>query len=48
MEVDAIHGQPLQLQFSLNQMDEFNIREGSSLRFALRSDRVRVFSAAGA
>jgi iron(III) transport system ATP-binding protein len=36
---------PLQLQFSLNQMDEFGVRPGASLRFALRSDRLRVFAA---
>jgi iron(III) transport system ATP-binding protein len=37
---------PLQLQFSLNQMDEYQVREGGTLRFALRSDRLRVFPAA--
>lgn len=36
---------PLQLQFSLNQMDEYQVREGGTLRFALRSDRLRVFPA---
>ncbi|MES2531530.1 MAG: putative 2-aminoethylphosphonate ABC transporter ATP-binding protein [Pseudomonadota bacterium] len=41
--VDGIPGQPLQLQFSLNQMDEFDVREGNTLRFALRADRLRVF-----
>ncbi|MDM0013353.1 putative 2-aminoethylphosphonate ABC transporter ATP-binding protein [Variovorax sp. J22P168] len=46
--VDAIPDQPLQLQFSLNQMDEFDVREGARLRFALRADRVRVFAAADA
>jgi iron(III) transport system ATP-binding protein len=46
MDVKAIHSQPLQLQFTLNQLDEFNIREGNSLRFALRTDRLRVFSTA--
>jgi iron(III) transport system ATP-binding protein len=43
--VDAIPGQPLQLQFSLNQMDEFDVRPGNAITFALRSDRVRVFPA---
>jgi len=45
--VDAMPGQPLQLQFSLNQMDEFNVRPGHAITFALRADRVRVFPAAG-
>src|SRR5262249_18461244 len=43
--VDDI-GQPLHLQFSLNQMPEFDVREGRTLQFALRGDRVRVFPAA--
>lgn len=47
LAVDGLPGQPLQLQFSLNQMDEFGVREGRSLRFALRSDRLRAFAAAG-
>ncbi len=46
--VDGIPGQPLQLQFSLNQMDEFDVREGNTLRFALRADRLRVFPLAAA
>ena len=41
--VDSIPGQPLQLQFSLNQMDEFQVRPGNAITFALRADRVRVF-----
>ena len=41
--VDGMPGQPLQLQFSLNQMDEFDVREGNTIRFALRADRLRVF-----
>ena len=45
--VEALPGQPLQLQFSLNQMDEFNVRPGHALSFALRADRVRVFAAVG-
>jgi iron(III) transport system ATP-binding protein len=44
--VDGIPGQPMQLQFSLNQMDEFDVRQGGTLRFALRADRLRVFPAA--
>jgi iron(III) transport system ATP-binding protein len=44
--VDAIPGQPLQLQFSLNQMDEFGVREGALVNFALRADRLRVFPVA--
>ncbi|WP_295958189.1 putative 2-aminoethylphosphonate ABC transporter ATP-binding protein [Rhodoferax sp.] len=48
MAIDAVPGQPVQLQFSLNQMDEYSIREGGRLRFALRADRVRVFPAAEA
>lgn len=44
--VDAMPGQPLQLQFSLNQMDEFDVRPGNAITFALRADRVRVFPVA--
>ena len=43
VDVEGIPGQPLQLQYSLNQMDEFGVRDGASVRFALRSDRLRVF-----
>ena len=46
LTVDSMPGQPVQLQFSLNQMDDYNIREGGRLRFALRSDRLRVFAGA--
>ena len=46
IDVHGIPGQPIQLQFSLNQMDEFDVREGNDLRFALRADRLRVFPAA--
>ncbi|EJE50073.1 putative 2-aminoethylphosphonate ABC transporter, ATP-binding protein [Acidovorax sp. CF316] len=46
VDVDGLPGQPLQLQYSLNQMDEFGVREGALLRFALRMDRLRVFPAA--
>ena len=43
VDVEGLPGQPLQLQYSLNQMDEFDVREGASVRFALRADRLRVF-----
>ena len=43
VDVDGLPGQPLQLQYSLNQMDEFGVHEGASVRFALRADRLRVF-----
>jgi iron(III) transport system ATP-binding protein len=46
--VDGIPDQPMQLQFSLNQMDEFALREGAPLDFALRADRLRVFPLAAA
>ena len=46
VDVLGIPGQPMQLQYSLNQMDEFGVREGASVRFALRADRLRVFPAA--
>ena len=45
VEVEGLAGQPLQLQYSLNQMDEFGVREGARVRFALRADRLRVFAA---
>ena len=45
VEVEALGGQSLQLQFSLNQMDEFSVSEGGRVRFALRTDRLRVFAA---
>jgi len=48
MAVDRLPGQTLQLQFSLNQMDELAVREGNTVPFALRADRLRVFAAAGA
>ncbi len=43
IHVAALPDQPLQLQFTLNQMHEFNVREGTVLRFALRADRLRAF-----
>ncbi|MEF7615847.1 putative 2-aminoethylphosphonate ABC transporter ATP-binding protein [Aquincola sp. MAHUQ-54] len=48
VEVEGLPGQPVQLQFSLNQMDEFGVREGAALQFALRTDRLRVFPARAA
>ncbi|RYF66151.1 MAG: putative 2-aminoethylphosphonate ABC transporter ATP-binding protein, partial [Comamonadaceae bacterium] len=48
VDVEGLPGQPLQLQYSLNQMDEFDVREGASVRFALRADRLRVFPVAAA
>jgi len=44
LDCPSLPGMPLQLQFSLNQMDEFGVREGRSLDFALRTDRLRVFA----
>jgi iron(III) transport system ATP-binding protein len=39
-----VEGLPdLHLQFSLNQMHDLNVREGTVLRFALRADRLRAF-----
>ncbi len=46
VDVCGIPGQPMQLQYSLNQMDEFGVREGANVRFALRADRLRVFPTA--
>ena len=43
IDVDGLPGQPLQLQYSLNQMDEFGVRPGALVDFALRADRLRVF-----
>ncbi|MGL4666906.1 MAG: putative 2-aminoethylphosphonate ABC transporter ATP-binding protein [Saezia sp.] len=41
--VDRIPDQPLQLQFSLNQMNDFNVKEGCRLHLAMRTDRINVF-----
>nr|WP_249937042.1 putative 2-aminoethylphosphonate ABC transporter ATP-binding protein [Roseateles sp. DAIF2] len=46
--IEGMADQPVDLQFSLNQMDEFGVAAGRHLRFALRTDRLRVFAAAGA
>ncbi|RYX90201.1 MAG: putative 2-aminoethylphosphonate ABC transporter ATP-binding protein [Comamonadaceae bacterium] len=48
VDVDGMPGQPLQVQYSLNQMDEFAVHEGAVVRFALRADRLRVFPVAAA
>jgi iron(III) transport system ATP-binding protein len=48
MAVDRLPGQTLQLQFSLNQMDELAVRKGHTVPFALKADRLRVFAAAAA
>jgi iron(III) transport system ATP-binding protein len=42
--IDGLETQPVDLQFSLNQMDEFGVAAGQRLRFALRTDRLRVFA----
>ena len=44
MQVPELEGQPLSVYFSLNQMRDLGIREGSELKFALRADRIRVFA----
>ena len=43
LQVPELEGQPLSVYFSLNQMRDLGIREGSELHFALRADRIRVF-----
>lgn len=43
VDVDGLPGQPLQVQYSLNQMDEFGVHEGAVVHFALRADRLRIF-----
>jgi iron(III) transport system ATP-binding protein len=44
MQVPELEGQPLSVYFSLNQMRDLGIREGSELKLALRADRIRVFA----
>ena len=41
--IEGMEDQPVELQFSLNQMDEFGVEAGRRLRFALRTDRLRAF-----
>jgi iron(III) transport system ATP-binding protein len=42
---EALHGQTLGLQFSLNQMHDLDIREGNTIDVALRASRIRAFPA---
>ena len=43
MRVENLSDQPIHLQFSLNQMRDLDVREGATLRFALRAERLRAF-----
>jgi iron(III) transport system ATP-binding protein len=43
IEVEGLPDQNMHLQFSLNQMHDLDVREGATLRFALRADRLRAF-----
>jgi hypothetical protein len=43
VEVDGFDGQCLLLYCSLNQALELGVREGATLPFALRGERVRIF-----
>ena len=43
LRVEGLPDQPMNLQFSLNQMRDLGVREGAQLRFALRADRLRAF-----
>ena len=45
---DALGGQTLGLNFSLNQLHDLDIREGNRLDIALRANRIRAFSAKAA
>ncbi len=45
VSADALGGQPLGLNFSLNQLHDLGIREGNSIDIALRADRIRAFAA---
>jgi iron(III) transport system ATP-binding protein len=47
MQVEGLPGEPVHLQFSLNQMFDLGVREGAVLHFALRADRLRLFASAG-
>ncbi len=44
IDVDGFDGQRLLVYFSLNQAIELGVREGVSIPFALRGERVRVFA----
>ncbi|MBC8057878.1 MAG: TOBE domain-containing protein, partial [Rhizobiales bacterium] len=45
MQVEVLAEQSIHLQFSLNQMRDFDVREGATVRFALRAERLRAFVA---
>ena len=45
MQVEGLPGQPVHIQYSLNQMHDLNVREGETQRFALRAERLRMFPA---
>ena len=45
---EALGGQTLGLNFSLNQLHDLDIREGNHLDIALRANRIRAFSAKAA
>ena len=44
IDVDGFDGQSMLVYFSLNQALELGVREGASIPFALRGERVRVFA----
>jgi iron(III) transport system ATP-binding protein len=44
LDVDGFDGQRLLVYFSLNQALELGVREGATIPFALRGERVRVFA----
>jgi iron(III) transport system ATP-binding protein len=46
LDVEGFDGQRLLVYFSLNQALELGVREGASIPFALRGERVRVFAQA--
>ena len=48
VQVGALGGQPLHLAFTLHQLHELGVQPGAAIELALRSERIRVFPAAGA
>jgi iron(III) transport system ATP-binding protein len=46
LDVDGFEGQKMLVYFSLNQALEMGVREGATISFALRGERVRAFAAA--
>jgi iron(III) transport system ATP-binding protein len=44
LDVEGFEGQRLLVYFSLNQALEMNVREGATIPFAVRGERVRVFA----